>query len=314
MSAMNWRSIDLNLLVVFDAVMRERSVTRAGRLIGLSQPAMSHALNRLRHMLRDDLFVRTPEGMTPTPRAEAIAEPLRNALSDMQLALEPLTFDPLASNRRFTLSLNNFAAVVIGPPLVAAACCEAPGIRLDMRPSGTLDVADLLDRGDIEMAIGALESPGERFLSRLLFEDPFVLVMRRGHPASNGPLSAETLARLRYLEISSSGEDTSFLDRWLAVRGLAREVVVRGPYLSTRVILAQSDLVAIFSRRVAEVFARRFPLEIREPDFDSPMVRTLMLCHRRLEGHPAHRWLRDQVVAVSDALAASSPMMDVDTP
>ena len=300
---MNWRSIDLNLLVVFDAVMRERSVTRAGRLIGLSQPAMSHALNRLRHMLRDELFVRTPEGMAPTPRAEALAEPLRNALSEMQLALEPLTFDPLASDRRFAISLNNFGAVVIAPPLVTAACGEAPGIRLDMRPSGNLDIADGLDRGDIELAIGSEELPGERFLSQLLLEDPFVLVMRRGHPASRGPLSAETLSSLRYLEISSSGEDIGFLDRWLAARGLARQVGVRAPYLSGRVILAESDFVAIFSRRVAEVFARSFPLEIREPDFDSPTVRTLMLCHRRLEAHPAHRWLRDHVASVAQALA-----------
>jgi DNA-binding transcriptional LysR family regulator len=302
MSPMNWRSIDLNLLVVFDAVMRERSVTRAGRLIGLSQPAMSHALNRLRHMLGDELFVRTPDGMTPTPRAEALAEPLRNALSEMQLALEPLTFDPQASDRRFTIGMNNFAAVVIAPPLVSAACGDAPGIRLDMRATGTLDVADCLDRGDIDMAIGSLESPGERFLSRLLLEDPFVLVMRRGHPASHSPLSAETLAGLRYLEISSSGEDTGFLDRWLAARGLSRHVGVRSPYLSARVILAQSDFVAIFSRRVAEVFVRNFPLEMREPDFESPMVRTILLCHRRLEGHPAQAWLRDHVAAVSRGL------------
>lgn len=300
---MNWRSIDLNLLVVFDAVMRERSVTRAGRLIGLSQPAMSHALNRLRFMLGDELFVRTPDGMTPTPRAESIAEPLRNALSEMQLALEPLAFDPKASDRRFKIGLNNFAAVVIAPPLVSAACGEAPGIRLDMRPSGTLDVADCLDRGDIELAIGGLESPGERFRSQLLLEDPFVLVMRRGHPASDAVLSPDVLAGLNYLEISSSGEDTAFLDRWLAGRGLARRVSVSSPYLSARTILAQSDLVAIFSRRVAEVFVRNFPLEMREPDFESPMVRTIMLCHRRLDGHPAHRWLRDHVAAVSDELA-----------
>jgi DNA-binding transcriptional LysR family regulator len=200
------------------------------------------------------------------------------------------------------MGLNNFAAVVIAPPLVSAACGEAPGIRLDMRPSGTLDVADCLDRGDIELAIGGLESPGERFRSQLLLEDPFVLVMRRGHPASRCELTPETMAGLNYLEISSSGEDTGFLDRWLAARGLAREIGVRSPYLSARVILAQSDFVAVFSRRVAEVFVRNFPLEMREPEFESPMVRTIMICHRRLEGHPAHRWLRDHVISVSRAL------------
>jgi len=100
---MNWGAFDLNLLIVFDAVMQERSVTRAGGRIGLSQPAMSHALNRLRYMLKDELFVRTPDGMATTPRAEMLAQPLRNALSEMQLALEPTAFDPAASDRRFAL-------------------------------------------------------------------------------------------------------------------------------------------------------------------------------------------------------------------
>jgi hypothetical protein len=102
---MNWGAFDLNLLIVFDAVMQERSVTRAGNRIGLSQPAMSHALNRLRYMLKDELFVRTPEGMVPTPRAEMLAAPLRNALNEMQLALEPATFDPASSDHRLCLRL-----------------------------------------------------------------------------------------------------------------------------------------------------------------------------------------------------------------
>src|SRR3979411_2648973 len=102
MSAMNWGAFDLNLLIVFDAVMQDRSVTRAGSRIGLSQPAMSHALNRLRHMLKDDLFVRTPDGMVPTPRAEMLAQPLRNALSEMKLALEPACLDQAQASRRIT--------------------------------------------------------------------------------------------------------------------------------------------------------------------------------------------------------------------
>ncbi|HEX4712918.1 LysR family transcriptional regulator [Phenylobacterium sp.] len=300
---MNWRSIDLNLLVVFDAVMRERSVTRAGRLIGMSQPAMSHALNRLRHMLGDELFVRTPDGMAPTPRAERLAQPLRNALSEVQFALEPPAFDPQVSERSFAVALNNFAAVVLGPPLVTAACGAGPGMCLDMRPSGTLDVAALLDRGDIDLAIGALESPGERFVSELLLEDPFVLVTRCGHPAGRRKLSAEVLAELPYLEISSSGEDAAFLDRWLDERGLTRRIIVRAPYLSACKIVANCDLVAVFSRRLARAFVRDHPLEFHEPDFDSPKVRTSMLWHRRLDHHPAHRWLRDRVTSTCRALA-----------
>ena len=302
MVEMNWGAFDLNLLIVFDAVMHERSVTRAGSRIGLSQPAMSHALNRLRYMLKDELFVRTPEGMVPTPRAEMLAHPLRNALSEMQLALEPAAFDPAASDRRFALAINNYAAVVLAPPLVAAVSAAAPAVRLDLRPSGTLDILDRLDRGDLDLAIGSMGSPGERFATAPLLEDPFVLVMRRGHPASRRKLSAAAFAALPHLEISSSGEDTGFIDRWLVASGLVRRIGLRAPYLSAGPILVQSDMVATLSRRIAQEFVRNHPLQIREPPYDSPRVRTVMLWHRRLDRHPAHRWLRDVILSVSKSL------------
>jgi len=296
---MNWGAFDLNLLIVFDAVMQERSVTRAGSRIGLSQPAMSHALNRLRYMLKDELFVRTPEGMVPTPRAEALAQPLRNALSEMQLALEPAAFDPAASDRRFALAVNNYVAVVLVPPLVAAVSAAAPAVRLDLRPSGTLDIVDRLDRGELDLTIGGKDSPGERFASALLLEDPFVMVMRRGHPASQRKLSAAAFAALPHLEISSSDRDTSFIDRWLAESGSARRIAMRAPYLSAAPILVQSDMVATLSRRIAQEFVRNHPLQICTPPYDSPRVRTVMVWHRRLDSHPAHRWLRDLVQSVT---------------
>jgi DNA-binding transcriptional LysR family regulator len=299
---MNWRAFDLNLLIVFDAVMQDRSVTRAGNRIGLSQPAMSHALNRLRYMLKDELFVRTPDGMVPTPRAELLAQPLRNALSEMQLALEPAAFEPAASDRRFALAVNNYAAVVLAPPLVAALTAAAPSVRLDLRPSGTLDIVEQLDRGDLDLAVGSLDNPGERFATAPLLEDPFVMVMRRGHPASRRKLNAAAIAALSHLEISSSGEDTRFVDRWLSERGVERRIALRVPYLSAAPILVQSDLVATLSRRIAQEFVRNHPLQVRQPPYDPPRVRTLMLWHRRLDRQPAHRWLRDVIVSVTKSL------------
>jgi DNA-binding transcriptional LysR family regulator len=269
---MNWGIFDLNLLIVFDAVMRERNVTRAGQSIGLSQPAMSHALNRLRYMLKDDLFVRTPDGMVPTTRAEQLAQPLRRALSDMQLALEPETFVPEQATRRFALAVNNYAAVVLSPPLVMAVAERAPSVRLDIRPSGTLDVVELLDRGELDLATGDLAHPGERFAWLALLQDPFVLAMRRGHPAGRRKLSAEQFAQLAHLEISSSGEDTGFIDRWLAGRGLTRRIAHRAPYLSAAAILARSDMVATLSRRIAEAFLHREALQIRNLPCSSPQV------------------------------------------
>jgi DNA-binding transcriptional LysR family regulator len=242
MVAMNWGAFDLNLLIVFDAVMQDRRVTRAGSRIGLSQPAMSHALNRLRHMLKDDLFVRTPDGMVPTPRAEMLARPLRNALSEMQLALEPAAFDPAKADRDFTVAVNNYAAVVLAPPLVAAVTAAAPLVRLDLRPSGTLDLFQQLDRGDLDLVLGRDDDPMERFARTVLLEDPFVMVMRRGHPAIRRKLSPAAFAALPHLEISSSREDTGFIDRWLAKNQCRRHIALRALYLSAASILVQSDL------------------------------------------------------------------------
>src|SRR4051794_32895481 len=229
---MNWGAFDLNLLIVFDAVMQERSVTRAGGRIGLSQPAVSHALGRLRHMLKDELFIRTPEGMMPTPRAEQLADPLRRALNDMQLALEPETFVPAQAARQFVVAVNNYAAVVLASPLLTAVTDAAPGIQLDLRPSGLRDMLALLDRGELDVAIGTFDDVGERFAGAPLLEDSFVVAMRPDHPAARRELTPQALAGLSYLEISSSGEDTGFVDDWLGTRGLTRSITHRAPRLA----------------------------------------------------------------------------------
>src|ERR1700761_6628524 len=145
---MKLRNLDLNLLLVFDAVLRERSVVRAASALAISQPAVSHALNRLRHALKDKLFVRTPSGMMPTPRAEQLALPVQKALNDLQLAVEDSTFHPAVADRRFTIAVNNYAAVVTAGPIVAAFRAQAPKARLSIVPSGTLNLDDKLERGE----------------------------------------------------------------------------------------------------------------------------------------------------------------------
>src|SRR3979411_325037 len=159
-------AIDLNLLVVFDAIMRDRSVTRAGQRLGLSQPAMSHALTRLRHMLKDELFVRSPGGMMPTPRAEELATPIRIALDGLQQSLEPVQFEPSQATTTFRIAVENYAAMVLVAPIAARVARLAPGVTLDFRPSGTLNVPELLDRSELHLAIGPSGFPGERFSLR----------------------------------------------------------------------------------------------------------------------------------------------------
>jgi DNA-binding transcriptional LysR family regulator len=298
---MNWGAFDLNLLIVFDAVMEERNVTRAGGKIGLSQPAVSHALNRLRYMLKDELFIRAPQGMVPTPRAEQLAVPLRRALSEMQLALEPETFVPQLATRTFVLAVNNFAAVLLAPSLVTAVTSAAPGIRLDVGPSALRDMPSLLDRGELDLAIGTFVGVAERFTRAPLLEDSFVVAMRSDHPAAGRKLTAEALAGLSYLEISSSDEDASFVDAWLGARGLARNITHRAPRLAAAAILAGTDMVAVLSRRLAEYWVQTYGLSTSELPFESPVIHTGMLWHRRFDDQPAHLWLRKLVQQTTES-------------
>ena len=154
---MNWRALDLNLLVVFDAVAQARSVTRAAARLNMSQPAISHALGRLRAVLGDELFVRAPDGMEPTHYAERLAGPVRAALEGLGMALDgAAAFDPATAGRGFVVALDNRAALVLAAPIAAAVAAEAPDVSLDLRPSGTLNVAERLDRGELDLALGAL--------------------------------------------------------------------------------------------------------------------------------------------------------------
>src|SRR6202171_4916756 len=206
-------AIDLNLLVVFDAIMRDRSVTRAGNRLGLSQPAMSHALTRLRHMLKDELFVRSPNGMMPTPRAEELATPIRIALDGLQQSREPVQFEPSKATATFRIAVDNYAAIVLVAPIAAHVAGIAPGVTLDFRPSGRLTGVEQLDRSELHLAMGPSGVQGERFSRRRLLQDQFVVVHRKGHPAAKAQeLSTDTLTTLAQLEISSAQFGPDFVD------------------------------------------------------------------------------------------------------
>jgi len=302
---MNWRTFDLNLLVVFDAVLRERSATGAAAKLNMTQPAVSQALARLRGAVRDDLFVRTPDGMEPTPYAAGLADPVRRALQELSTALDGAAeFQPATAERVFTLALNNHSALVIAPHLAAAVAAEAPGIVLDLRPSGTLNVSDLLDRGELDVAIGGLAAPGERFNDVRLLEDGFAAILRRGHPACgfDGTIGIEALAGIPHLAVSSTGEGTGFVDEELARHGLVRHVALRAPLLATAAVLAQSEMVAVLSAGAAQEFARYAPLQMLQLPFASPHLTTALLWHRRLDDLAAHRWLRSIVIRTAKAL------------
>lgn len=289
---MQLKTFDLNLLLVFDAVSRERSVTKAGEKLGLSQPAMSHALSRLRWLLKDQLFVRTPEGMMPTPRAEHLGEPIRRALYDLQRSLDPESFDPAQSHRRFLVAVNNYAGKVLTAPLLCACSQLAPNVRLCVRPSGALDVTEMLDRGELDLAILGRRPTGDRFASETLVEDDFVVVTRSGHPIAQRRMEIEDLAEWPHLSITSSGDDLGFVDAELEARGLARSIAAEAPYLAAGAILTQSDMVAVMGRQIAGAFGQAHATQMTPLPFPSRKLVSVMVWHSRFDDHPAHQWLR----------------------
>jgi DNA-binding transcriptional LysR family regulator len=305
MLSMSSNSFDLNLLVIFDAIMQAKALTRAGQQLGMSQPAASHALARLRHMLKDDLFVRTPQGMLPTPRASRMAGPVRVALQELQVTLESDEFEASQSSRSFTIAANNYGARAVVPGLVRRIASLAPSVVLDVRPTGTPHVLDQLDNGEVELALSTLTDGGDRFKCVGLMEDDYVVIMASSHPvAAEADLSIERFAALPHITITSGGDDTHFVDDALADRGLTRLVSAGVPLHSLILMLIDSEAIAVVPRRVATGFVAICPLAMRPLPFPSARVALSMIWHRRLDNDPAHRWLRGTVrPAVTGAVA-----------
>jgi DNA-binding transcriptional LysR family regulator len=296
-------ALDLNLLVVFDAIMRDRSVTRAGHRLGLSQPAMSHALIRLRHMLKDELFVRSPNGMVPTPRAEELATPIRIALDGLQQSLEPVQFEPSKATATFRIAVDNYAAIVLVAPIAAHIARIAPGVTLDFRPSGTLNVLDQLDRSELHLAMGPSGVQGERFSRRRLLQDHFVVVYRKGHPAARAQeFSTERLTTLPQLEISSAQFGPDFVDAGPARSKPTSRPAMRAPFLSAAQILATSDLVSVLPLNVAKTITRSHPLVFQRLSRSPKPIEAAMIWLRRLDNQPAHAWLRDVISRITSDL------------
>jgi DNA-binding transcriptional LysR family regulator len=290
---MNWNTFDLNLLTVFDAVMREKNLTRTGQHLGLTQSAVSHALSRLRHMLNDELFVRSPEGMLPTPRAERMAGPIHQALQDMRVVLEADEFDPSEASRTFKIAANNYAARAVIPAFVRRVATLAPSVVIEVRPIGRLHTLDQLDAGAVELALETLAEGGERFMCVGLLEDEYVAILSSDHPlASEDVLSIAQMGSLPHIAVTSSGDDTRFVDDVLAEHGLVRHVRAALPLHSITQVLVGSEAVAVVPRRVAVDFMAVRALVIRALPFLSPRLSLSMLWHRRLDHDLAHRWLR----------------------
>lgn len=296
----NVAGVDLNLLVAFDALAAELHVTRAAKRVGLSQPAMSHALKRLRDLLDDELFVRTARGLLPTTRAEALAPVVHRTLAEIGAALAPpRAFDPKTLRRTFVVRATDYVEIALLPPLLARLREAGPHVVLRLRPtSGTSDEAvDLLDH---DLLVGPLAKSSPRLVAQKLFDDDFVTVARRDHPVVKKRLSIEQFVALDHIQISIRGTPGGPVDDALQKRGLQRRIALFVPhFLSAPAIVAESDLILTLARRVANRVAPMLDLRVFTPPLEIPGFTIQQVWHERNHADPAHAWFRGVVAEVA---------------
>lgn len=306
---MNLQTIDLNLLVAFEALMEERNVTRAARRVGLSQPAMSNALTRLRRTFDDPLLVRTPNGMAPTPAAQTLIEVVRAALSPLRAALDKKpAFNPAASGRAFRVLASDYAEIVLLAPLLGKLREQAAGVSLRVhRPPNVFQPPSRTALSDsFDLAIGFFPdalSLDASVRSEVLFEEDNVCIASSHHPSIKSKISIRQYAAARHAAVFYKSEGPGVIDTILAQKGLTRELAVLSPHFaSTPFIVAESDLIATVPRRLALRFSRALKLQVLPVPFSMPPFRLAMLWHERVDSDPAHAWLRGLVVDTAGTL------------
>ena len=300
---MKLTSVDLNLLVVLRALLQERHVTRAGQRVGLTQPAMSNSLKRLRALFADELLVRTPQGMELTHRALALAGPLDAALEHLEQAIGGESFVPKASHRSFALAMADYTALVVLPALKRHLAPLAPGIDLVVINSVRGQGLRMVDHGEADLAVGMLPEAPPHLCRQELYQDRLVCMARANHPALRRPLSLARYARLPHVVVCTPGNQRNVVDRELELRGLQRRIEVVVPHhLLVPPLLASTDLIATEAERVSICFSQMFPLATRPPPFQGPPITISQAWHIRSDRDPAHRWLRQQISLVTAAL------------
>jgi DNA-binding transcriptional LysR family regulator len=309
----NINTLDLNLLRVFNAVLEEGNVLRASKKLCLSQSAVSHSLSRLRGMLGDELFVRTATGMQPTARALAMAPLVRNALQSLDAAIGLPNFDPATSSKRFTIAANDFTTMVVIPHLLEILQSEAPFVDLVIKPVTRIDLAEQIDLGRIDAAIGTFAVVPPRFKASLLFEYDDVLITNAAQTAKDA-MTIAALSERSLAVVSFGGDQEGAVDGFISERGLARRsemydqaaferafstadqvprIAVSLPhFLALPALLDGSKLAAIVPRPLAQAFARASPIVIHELPYVTTMTEVRALWHERSEGELSQAWLR----------------------
>ena len=314
---MNFRSLDLNLLRVFDVVMAERNVTRAASRLAMTQPAVSNAMRRLRESTNEDLFVPTATGVTPTPHAEGLWPTVRQALGALHDAFDPQGFDPRVEARTFTLAMADATEALLMPALVGALQREQAQVDLCFVPLSSRDPRPLLEQGRADVAVGffpdvaaALAAEGDTAVSRLepLYGCDYVCVMHRGHPlAHDGALTLDAYCAAEHLRVSFAGRPRGYVDEALARLGRRRRIAITVNHFSTAAVaVRRSGLLTVLPRSFVPATGFAAELALRPLPFDMPGINVGLLWHGRHDKDTAQRWLRETVAGAAREISGAN--------
>ena len=307
---MNLSKVDLNLFIVFDAIYTEANLTRAGQIVGITQPAVSNALARLRETFNDPLFVRTAQGMVPTPMAQNIIGPVRNALSLLRVSVqESRIFNPQQAAKTYRISMTDLTEAVILPLLFQRLRRLAPTVVIESFLSKRRETTKELAAGRLDFAVDAPLNTDPQVRHVKLMEDRYVCAMRKGHPmAGKDKLTLDDYLSLTHIHISSRRNGLGHVDLALGKMGLQRKIALRSQhYLMASQVLQQTDMVMT----VPERFARRHELHwFNLPVNDVPMVETHLYWHESTDQDPANRWMREQMIELCQQVTAHEKKLD----
>ncbi len=295
---MNLRSLDLNLLLVFDAVYSEGSISKAAQKLHLSQPTVSNALARLRERLDDPLFERSRHGMAPTPRAKKLSDPIRQALNVLELGLrDGGAFDFANSTREFVVAVEDYGEAVIVPRFVKWLADVAPHIRIRIRPEPSAQLKAELREGSVDLALDYFALADPSYRSQLVLIETLRSLSRRDHPMLQERLSLELFLALPHVVLSAPANAQPMIDLALSKRGLQRHVAVSVPHFISMPLMVQAtDMICTLPARMAHLYADSFRLRLHAVPLRLPRFPVYLVWHKSIEADAGHEWLRNQLM------------------
>ncbi|ALE55146.1 LysR family transcriptional regulator [Paraburkholderia sediminicola] len=294
---MDLKDVDLNLLVVFQQLIKDGKVSTAATALGLSQPAVSNALNRLRRLFDDELFVRTARGMAPTPVAEELAEPIAYALSSIHVTLNRRsTFEPKTSDRNFVLTMTDLGEIYFLPGFMEVLSQAAPTATISTVFDAGSRLEDEMESGRVDLAIGHLPKLTTSFYQQRLFTQRYVCMFRAGHPIDRGSVSLEDFCSAEHVIVVSAGTGHGRIDDIMAQSGIQRNVRLHVPhFVAVADILSKTNLIATVPEKFAQRSATFFGLKYATHPVSLPNIQINLLWHKRYHRDPANRWLRSLI-------------------